>query len=90
MMAAATGVPVSVMETAGEGGAWGIALLASYMVQREPGETLSDFLSLKVFAGKTGFVMQPDPMDKDGFERFFRRYQEGLPIEKAAVLHVGA
>ncbi len=88
IMAAAAGVPVSVMETAGEGGAWGAALLASYMISREEGETLSQYLSDKVFAGQTGSCMEPDEEDQKGFEKFMKRYVAGLPIERAAVDHM--
>lgn len=85
IMAAAVNVPVSVMETAGEGGAWGIALLASYMQHKEEGQTLEDYLNRKVFAGKMGTTMDPDPKDVEGFETFMKRYRNGLAIEQAAV-----
>ena len=85
ILAAALNSPVSVMETAGEGGAWGIALLASYMVNKKDGETLDDFLNNRVFAGNTGLEMQPDPEDVAGFDVFTARYKAGLPIERAAV-----
>ena len=68
ILAAALNTPVSVMETAGEGGAWGIALLASYMVNKKDGETLDDFLADEVFHGETGVEMQPDPKDVEGFD----------------------
>jgi sugar (pentulose or hexulose) kinase len=85
IMAAAINVPVSIMETAGEGGAWGIALLASYMINREANESLEDFLGQKVFAGKQGRSIAPDPSDVAGFNEFMKRYIQGLPIERAAV-----
>ena len=85
ILAAAMNSPIFVMETAGEGGAWGIALLASYMVNKKDGETLDDFLNNKVFAGNTGVEMQPDPEDVAGFDVFTARYKAGLPIERAAV-----
>lgn len=85
VMAAAMNSPVSVMETAGEGGAWGIALLASYMKNKEEGESLDDYLAQKVFAGDEGVRMEPDPADVAGFEAFIERYKKGLPIERAAV-----
>lgn len=85
LMAAAMGVPVSVMETAGEGGAWGAALLASYMQQKEEGETLDEYLAQKVFHGESGIRMEPDPADEAGFRAFMERYEEGLSIERAAV-----
>jgi sugar (pentulose or hexulose) kinase len=85
ILAAAIDTPVSVMETAGEGGAWGIALLASYMINKAEGESLSAYLSDKVFAGETGSEMQPDPKDVAGFEEFITRYKAGFPIERAAV-----
>ena len=77
--------PVSVMKTAGEGGAWGIALLASYMANKKDGETLDDFLNNSVFAGDTGVEMAPDAEDVAGFNAFIETYKAGLPIERAAV-----
>lgn len=85
IMAAAIDVPVSVMETAGEGGAWGIALLASYMIGKSENESLEEYLSKKVFAGKIGSTMAPDPEDVAGFNEFMVRYNKGLAIERAAV-----
>lgn len=85
VMAAAIDTPVYVMETAGEGGAWGIALLASYMKQKTEGETLDAYLAEKVFLGEEGTCMDPDPKDVEGYEAFMKRYAAGLPIERAAV-----
>ena len=85
MMAAAMNVPVSVMETAGEGGAWGIALLALYMFNKAENEPLEAYLSEKVFAGKSGSTISPDQKDVDGFTTFMERYKKGLGIERAAV-----
>ena len=85
MMAAAMNVPVSVMETAGEGGAWGIALLASYLLHKAPNESLEAYLSDKVFAGEKGSTIAPEQADVDGFAAFMARYKKGLVIERAAV-----
>jgi sugar (pentulose or hexulose) kinase len=85
IMAAAMNVPVSVMETAGEGGAWGIALLAAYMLQKSNGEPLEAYLSGKVFAGEKGSTITPNQRDVDGFAAFMERYKKGLVIERAAV-----
>jgi sugar (pentulose or hexulose) kinase len=85
IMAAAMNVPVTVMETAGEGGAWGIALLAAYMLQMAEGEPLEDYLSGKVFAGESGATIAPDPSDVAGFAEFMERYKQGLVIERSAV-----
>lgn len=85
IMAAAMDAPVSVMETAGEGGAWGIALLASYMINKEGSETLDAYLAEKVFGGETGSEIKPDPKDVEGFDTFIKRYKAGFPIERAAV-----
>ncbi len=84
IMAAATGVPVSVMETAAEGGAWGIALLAAFLDHGQ-GQSLASFLSQRVFNQKTGQVIDPDPADLAGFNEYLARYQAGLAIERAAV-----
>jgi sugar (pentulose or hexulose) kinase len=85
IMAAAMNVPVSVMETAGEGGAWGMALLASFMLQAAPKEPLEEYLAMKVFAGQKGATISPDPKDVAGFAAFMKRYKKGLAIEKTAV-----
>ena len=85
IMAAAMNVPVSVMETAGEGGAWGIALLASYMLHKEKNEPLEAYLSNRVFAEEKGLTIAPDPGDVAGFTTFMERYKSGLDIERAAV-----
>ena len=84
-MAAACKAPVTCMETAGEGGPYGMALLASYMVCREEGESLGDYLSHKVFAGAKGSTLAPDPEDVKGFEAYLQNYVSGLAAEKAAV-----
>ena len=85
ILAAAMEAPVYVMETAGEGGAWGIALLASYLVNKNEGELLPDFLNRAVFAGAEGEKADPDPAAVKGFEEFIGRYSKGLAIERAAV-----
>ena len=88
LMAAALNTPVVVMESAAEGGAWGIALLAAFLKQRGSGETLEAFLANKIFAGKSGAKVEPDPKDVEGFKKFMERYARGLVIEKAAVEHM--
>ena len=85
LMAGALNTPVSVMESAGEGGAWGVALLAAFLLQKREGETLEKFLSEKVFAGKAGVKTEPDPKDVEGFKQFMKRYAAGLAIERAAI-----
>ena len=85
IMAAAMNVPVSVMETAGEGGAWGIALLASFMIRKAESESLKAYLSNKVFAGEKGATVAPNQDDVVGFTAFMERYKNGLIIERAAV-----
>ena len=85
ILADAVNAPVSVMSTAGEGGAWGIALLAAYLVDRKDGETLDEFLDNRVFAGNEGSTLDPEPEGVKGFNEFMDRYLTGLPIERAAV-----
>jgi sugar (pentulose or hexulose) kinase len=85
IMAAAMNVPVSVMETAGEGGAWGIALLASYKLHRSDHETLESYLSKSVFIGEIATTIAPDPIDVKGFAVFMQRYKKGLVIERTAL-----
>jgi len=83
--AAAMNTSVSVMETAGEGGAWGIALLAAFMKDAGEGVTLQQYLDEKIFAGQSGTSMEPDASDVAGFDAFMKRYMAGLAIEHAAV-----
>ena len=87
ILAAALNSPISVMETAGEGGAWGIALLASFLVNSGGAMSLPDFLDKVVFAGNTGTEITPDPADVAGFEAYLANYKACLPVEAAAVLH---
>lgn len=85
VVAGALNVPVAVMETAGEGGAWGIALLAAYMQKKAEGESLGDYLANRVFAEEKAVRVEPDPTDAAGFDAFEERYVRGLAIERAAV-----
>lgn len=89
IMAAATETPVSTLDTAGEGGAWGMALLATYAAQsnkagRQAQESLAEFLD-RIFARSVGSATQPDPRDVEGFRAYFARYIRGLSVERAAV-----
>ena len=85
MLAAALNSPISVMETAGEGGAWGIALLAGYLVNNPENKSLADYLEDVVFAGNTGSEIAPTAEDVEGFNRYIDAYKRGLAIEHAAV-----
>ena len=84
VLAAAIDTPVSVMETAGEGGAWGIALLAAYR-REQTKEKLADWLAANVFGSNAGTKAEPDPKDVEGYETFIQRYAAGFPIERAAI-----
>ena len=84
ILADAVDTPISVMETAGEGGAWGIAVLAAYLIHND-GKNLGDYLNKEVFAGQEGSELNPNPEGVKGFDEFIRIYKEGLPIERAAV-----
>ena len=85
ILAAAINSPISVMETAGEGGAWGIALLGSYLVNNEKKQSLADFLDEKVFVGDAGIEVSPTAENVAGFNTYIENYKAGLPIEEAAV-----
>lgn len=85
ILAAAINSPISVMETAGEGGAWGIALLGSYLVNNEKKQSLADFLDESVFVGDAGIEVSPTPEDVAGFNTYIENYKAGLSIEEAAV-----
>lgn len=85
ILAAAINSPISVMETAGEGGAWGIALLGSYLANNDKKQSLADFLDEHVFVGDTGIEVSPTAEDIAGFNTYIENYKRALPIEVAAV-----
>ncbi len=84
MLSAAVNSPVSVMETAGEGGPYGMALLAAYMLWKDEGETLPDYLDNKVFADAKSVTLMADRKDVEGFAAFLARYRKALPLERTA------
>jgi sugar (pentulose or hexulose) kinase len=84
MMAAALDIPVSIPSTAGEGGAWGMAVLAAFMLRIDTTQTLADYIDARI-SGRIGEPVRPDPRDVAGFEEFFARHARGLAIERAAV-----
>jgi len=84
VMAAATGTPISLPSSAGEGGAWGMALLAAFMIRENKTSTLPDYLD-GLISGSIGPRMEPDPKDVAGFDAYFKRYHANLSIERAAV-----
>ena len=84
LTAAALNVPVTVTGSAGEGGAWGMALLAAY-ADGGGGLSLADFLSERVFAGDGGSTVAPDPDGAAGFNVYMERFSNGLAIERTAV-----
>ena len=84
MLSAAVGAPVSVMETAGEGGPYGMALLGAYMLWKDEGESLADYLDNKVFADAKSTTLMADPEDVSGFFAFLARYKKALPVERSA------
>ena len=85
VLAAVMNAPVSVMETAGEGGAWGIAVLAAFAVNKQEGEAFPDYLDNKIFASQKMTTLEPDKAIVDSFNSFMERYTKGLSIERAAV-----
>ena len=86
-LAAAIHAPVTVMETAGEGGAWGIALLADFLVHRGQDESLEDYLQDKVFCGMKKITVNPDAADEQGFDRYMESFVQCIPAQKEAVKH---
>ena len=85
VLAAALNSPISVMETAGEGGAWGIALLGSFLVNNEKKQPLDAFLDEQAFGGDAGVEIAPTAEDVAGFNAYIENYQAAMPIEEAAV-----
>lgn len=88
LLASALNTPVSVMETAGEGGPWGMALLAAYRVRKAENESLEDYLSHHVFANAAVVTARPDPDDAAGFARYTEHFKAALAAEKAAAEHL--
>jgi sugar (pentulose or hexulose) kinase len=86
-LAAAINTPVSVGEVAAEGGAWGIAVLAAYLLHQTDGQSLDDFLNTQVFADVDLLTVDPDPDEVAGFDAFMDRYIAALPVEQAAIEH---
>ena len=84
ILAAALNSPISVMETAGEGGAWGIALLAAYLVNNAKGQSLAGFLNDNVFLGNAGTEIAPTAEEVEGFNAYLENYKRGLAIERTA------
>ena len=84
-LAAACNAPVTCMETAGEGGPYGMALLAAYMLKKHADETLEHYLDTRVFNGVSGTTLAPDPADVDGFNAYIREYKSLLRVERAAL-----
>ena len=84
-MAAACRAPVTCMESAGEGGPYGMALLASYLVQKQDGQTLEQYLETEIFADVKRTTLAPDPEDEAGFDRYLSWYRSALAAENAAV-----
>ena len=87
ILAAALNSPISVMETAGEGGAWGVAILASYLVNNAEKQSLADFLDKYVFADYSSEEIAPTKEEVVGFDAYIENYKQALPIEQAAVEH---
>ena len=75
------------METAGEGGAWGMALLAGYLVNNKNDRNLADYLEMEVFAGNTGISISPTEEEVAGFDAYIKNYLDTLPVEESAVAH---
>jgi sugar (pentulose or hexulose) kinase len=86
-LAAAIDTPVTVGDTAAEGGAWGIAVLADYLLNRGSEQGLADYLADQVFADADLDTVAPDPADRAGFDAFVARYVAALPVQQAAVRH---
>jgi len=86
ILAAALNSPVTVLNTAGEGGAWGMAILANYLLHNE--KPLEEYLETEVFAGQEGKTVNPDPADVEGFHEFIRKYKDGLPVVREAVKRI--
>ena len=88
IMAAAMGAKISVLETAGEGGPWGMALLAAYMNGREEGQSLQDYLASRIFKNSRSVTVSPLETDVEGFEAYIGRFKNCLPLQRAAAQYL--
>ena len=88
IMAAAMGAKISVLETAGEGGPWGMALLAAYMNGREEGQSLQDYLASRIFKNSHSVTVSPLETDMEGFETYIERFKNCLPLQRAAAQYL--
>ena len=84
ILADALNVPISTLETAGEGGPWGMALLAAYMHRKGTGESLEDYLQNKVFSKAERTIVRPDPSGAEGFRKYLARYNACIPAQQAS------
>ena len=84
LLAAALNAPVSVMDTASEGGPWGMAVLTAYMLEKKENESLPDYLDHTIFAGCSAVTVSPDPDDVKGFDAYIKRYKEALSMQEEA------
>jgi len=84
-LAAALNVPITVMDTAGEGGAWGMAVLAAYMKNKREAESLEMYLDRKVFCNQAGKTIVPNREEVQGFDRFAENYKKCFAVEQAAI-----
>lgn len=85
ILAAAMNAPVALMSTAGEGGPWGMAVLAAYMLNKQPGEELEQYLNNKVFIGQESVIAKPDPEDVNGYDKFIENYKAAVSVQQAAI-----
>ena len=81
---AAINAPICLLTTAGEGGAWGISVLALYASRRQEFDSLEDFLDKEIFAKAEATELMASPEDVEGFNKFTARYIEGLKTERSA------
>ncbi|MBQ7371161.1 MAG: ATPase, partial [Blautia sp.] len=84
-LSAAVAAPVTVMDTASEGGPWGMALLAAYVISKKEGETLADYLNDRIFASQSGQTLEASQEEICGFETFMERYRRGIPAERSTI-----
>ncbi|MFR5527649.1 MAG: FGGY-family carbohydrate kinase, partial [[Clostridium] innocuum] len=90
IMAAAMHAPVSVMTTAGEGGAWGSAVLAAYRLNRNRYNSLLDYLERNVFSQTQNCTIRASEELQEGFDSYIASYKKELFVERAAIRYLGS
>lgn len=85
MMADALNIPITVMDTAGEGGAWGVSILASFILNKKSDQSLEDYLDNQVFKDNESLIADPKSEGVESFKQYLSGYLKVLEVERLAI-----